>query len=188
MYNYMKDSDFLESVHNEDFKAIKSIIVTRVIKAYNWNKEKIDEVIIYANKNGNFNFEEHIDYDRSGIEIGTREEYNFEIGRLNDNFSKERYLKILKMAKELNLIRKEEAEIKEKIDDEKQKDKKSYKTSDSKKNKVEKEKKSGEVKSYLKEKKYNPKERDYVKKKYWSVIVGIIVIAIIYLVIKVMEN
>lgn len=112
MYNYMGDTDFLKGIEEKDFKVIKSIIVTRVIKACNWNKEKIDEVINYAMKKCNFSFEEHIDYNKSGIKIGTREEYNFEIGKLNDNFSKERYLKILRMAKTLKLIREEKVETK----------------------------------------------------------------------------
>lgn len=112
MYMFkVEDKDFIEKVNSKNIKAVKDIIVREIIKKHNWDKNKIDMEIEYAIENEAFEFEEHREFDKSGIKSETKDEYLFELGRLYDNFSKERYNKVLNLAKKLGMIKKEEEKI-----------------------------------------------------------------------------
>ncbi|MGL5357197.1 MAG: hypothetical protein ACRCZ9_00225 [Fusobacteriaceae bacterium] len=100
--NYKNDKIFMESVKNDDIFAIKSDL-EGLISTLEGNKIKCDEAIEYAIKNSSFNWEEDDGlYFGEGYET-TIEKYSYEKGRLVQNFTKERYFKVLDLYKQYKI-------------------------------------------------------------------------------------
>lgn len=85
---------FMEAIKVNDIFSIKSDL-EGFIPEFKGNKILCDEVVEFAIKNSSFNWEEEdgLSVDTSNMNI--RDKYNYEKGRLVQNFTKERYLKVL---------------------------------------------------------------------------------------------
>lgn len=92
--NYTDCKGFMKIVKENDVFAIKSEL-EGLISLFKGEKEKCDQAIEYAIKNSSFNWEKD-DGISSGINLnGARQNYIYEKGRLVQNFTMERYLKVL---------------------------------------------------------------------------------------------
>lgn len=97
--NYKNDKSFLESVERNDVFAIKSDL-EGLIPLFKGDKFRCDEAVEYAINNSSFNWE-----NDDGLYFGEdaktiKEKYSYEKERLVQNFTKERYLKVLELYKE----------------------------------------------------------------------------------------
>lgn len=115
--SYRDDANFLKFVSENRVFAIKSNLEGLIVKLKG-NKEKCDEAVQYAIDNSDFNWEKDDGFDiGKKPEINKREEYFYEKGRLVQNFTKERYEKVIELYKEFlkeNEIRVENEEKKTK--------------------------------------------------------------------------
>lgn len=97
--NYTDVKVFMESIKNNDVFAIKSDLEGLIV-LFKGDKVKCDEAVEYALKNSSFNWEED-DGIFFGEELNTvKDIYCYEKGRLVQNFTKARYLKVLELYKE----------------------------------------------------------------------------------------
>lgn len=100
MKNFKENKYFMDLIQkNNDILAIKSALENFIVE-YKGNKELCDEVIRYTINNTDFRWEED---DKRSVnrQFSTRkEEYYFEKERLVQNFTKERYEKVLILYKE----------------------------------------------------------------------------------------
>lgn len=117
--NFKEDKFFIDTLKRNDVLEIKSLL-EEFISYCKGDKKLCDEVIEYAIKNSSFDWEDDDGVEKS-IKLKTKkEEYYFEKGRLVQNFTKERYEKVLELYKEYNKIRlveekKEESVVKTKV-------------------------------------------------------------------------
>ena len=91
---------FKDAVDKKDKFAVKSVLASMVAHT-NGDKRKLDEAIHYAMSKDAFEWEKH-DETFAGVVIKSdwktvKEEFNFERERLPQNFSKERYARVLKL-------------------------------------------------------------------------------------------
>lgn len=100
MYSYEKNELFLEKVQNQEKFSVKSILVD-MIQRTKGNGKELEEAISYAIGKGAFQWEED-DKDNMSMKFTNKtDEYDFEMGRLSQNFSKERYNKIIELCKDI---------------------------------------------------------------------------------------
>lgn len=90
---------FMDAIKENDIFSIKSDLEGYIVK-YKGDKRKCDEVVEYAIKNSSFNWESD-----DGIFLGDKkttisEEYFYEKERLVQNFTKERYLRVINLYNE----------------------------------------------------------------------------------------
>lgn len=110
--SYKDDTKFLEVVKSNDVFAIKSDL-EGMIATFKGNKVKIDEAIQYAIDNSDFDWEVDNGSKPPQKFNTTRELYNYEKGTLVQNFSKERYERVLKLYKEHRMDESNKNTIKE---------------------------------------------------------------------------
>lgn len=94
--DFKKNKLFMDAIKENDISSIKSDLEGYIVK-YKGDKRKCDEVVEYAIKNSSFNWESD-----DGIFLGDKkttisEEYFYEKGRLAQNFTKERYLRVINL-------------------------------------------------------------------------------------------
>lgn len=109
--NYTDDKGFMNAVKENNIFAIKSEL-EGLIPLFKGEKEKCDQAVEYAIKNSSFNWETDDGVFSSRELKGARQNYIYEKGRLVQNFTKERYLKVLTLYIE---YRREENQKKENI-------------------------------------------------------------------------
>ncbi len=168
--DYKDNAAFLTSVKENNIFKIKSNL-EGLIPAFKGDRIKCDEAIEYARKNSSFDWEID-DGVNFGEDLTTIEDrYNYEKGRLVQNFTKERYEKVLKLYKEyiITLNKNENIKVNENS------------------NTVKEEKKEESTpKSYNRKKvvkkKYSQEDDDLIKKR---IIVGLVILVIIYLLLKI---
>lgn len=90
---------FMDAIKENDIFSIKSDLEGYIVK-YKGDQRKCDEVVEYAIKNSSFNWETD-----DGIFLGDKkttisEEYFYEKERLVQNFTKERYLRVINLYNE----------------------------------------------------------------------------------------
>lgn len=100
MYNYEKNELFLKSIEEKEIFSVKSLLVDMIQRTKGKRKE-LDEAISYAIAKEAFQWEEDDKDDMSMKFTNKTDEYDFEMGRLSQNFSKERYNKIIELCKEI---------------------------------------------------------------------------------------
>lgn len=110
--DYRDAKVFMESIRKNDVFAIKSDLEGLII-LFKGDKIKCDEAVEYAINNSSFNWEKD-----DGIFFGeglvtAKEKYFYEKERLVQNFTKERYLKVLELYKEYDKKEKEKEILKE---------------------------------------------------------------------------
>ncbi|MGL6168550.1 MAG: hypothetical protein ACRC0Y_09710 [Fusobacteriaceae bacterium] len=96
--DYKSAKVFMESVKNDDVFSIKSDLEGLII-LFKGDKSKCDEAIEYAINNSSFDWEKDDGLFFSEESKTTIQKYCFEKGRLVQNFTKERYLKVLELYK-----------------------------------------------------------------------------------------
>lgn len=97
--DYRSDKGFMKAVEENDVFAIKSEL-EGLIPLFKGEKIKCDQAIEYARKNSSFDWE-----NDDGVFFGeglktTRQNYIYEKGRLVQNFTEDRYLKVLSLYRE----------------------------------------------------------------------------------------
>ena len=168
--DYKDNAAFLTSVKENNIFKIKSNL-EGLIPAFKGDRIKCDEAIEYARKNSSFDWEID-DGVNFGEDLTTIEDrYNYEKGRLVQNFTKERYEKVLKLYKEYIITFHKNENMKV----------------DKNTNTVKEEKKEDSTsKSYSRKKvvkkKYSQEDDELIKKR---IIVGLVVLVIIYLLLKI---
>ncbi len=150
MESFKENKYFINLIQkNDDIFAIKSALEGFIIH-YRGNKKLCDAVIKYAMENSSFKWEE--DDKRSSYRqfSNKKEEYYFEKERLVQNFTKERYEKVLILCREYLKIREEEtAEKRESISNRNEKIKESRKVKETPKQSLIGKRKSSENKTTL---------------------------------------
>lgn len=150
MESFKENKYFINLIQkNDDIFAIKSALEGFIIH-YRGNKKLCDAVIKYAMENSSFKWEE--DDKRSSYRqfSNKKEEYYFEKERLVQNFTKERYEKVLILCREYLKIREEEtAEKRESISNRNEKIKESRKVKETPKQSLRGKRKSSENKTTL---------------------------------------
>lgn len=85
---------FMEAIKNNDIFSIKSDL-EGFIPEFKGNKNLCDEVVEFAIKNSSFDWEEDDGISINTSSMNIKDRYNYEKGRLVQNFTKQRYLKVL---------------------------------------------------------------------------------------------
>ena len=120
--DFKENKFFMEMIRKNDVFGIKSTLESFIVY-YKADRELCDGVIEYAIKNSSFKWEEDDGLHYNGSFINKEKEYYFEKERLVQNFTKERYEKVLELYKEYNKIKvveeKEESLVKTKVVDSK---------------------------------------------------------------------
>lgn len=151
MESFKENKYFINLIQkNDDIFAIKSALEGFIIH-YRGNKKLCDAVIKYAMENSSFKWEE--DDKRSSYRqfSNKKDEYYFEKERLVQNFTKERYEKVLILCREYLKIREEEIaeEKRESISNRNEKIKESRKVKETPKQSLRGKRKSSENKTTL---------------------------------------
>jgi len=100
MYSYKKNNFFLKKVEGKECFAVKSILVD-MIQRTRGNEDELKNAIEYAIRNRAFQWEVDDNDDASMSFNDSLEKYNFFKEKLVQNFSKERYSKVIKLCKEV---------------------------------------------------------------------------------------
>ncbi|MGL5592643.1 MAG: hypothetical protein ACRDDH_01700 [Cetobacterium sp.] len=85
---------FMEAIKKNDIFSIKSDL-EGFIPEFKGNKILCDEVVDFAIKNSSFNWEKDDGISINTSNMSIKDRYNYEKGRLVQNFSQERYLRVL---------------------------------------------------------------------------------------------
>lgn len=85
---------FMEAIKKNDIFSIKSDL-EGFIPEFKGNKILCDEVVDFAIKNSSFNWEKDDGVNINTSNMSIKDRYNYEKGRLVQNFSQERYLRVL---------------------------------------------------------------------------------------------
>lgn len=99
--NYRDAKIFMKSIEKNDVFAIKSDLEGLIV-LFKGDKIKCDEAVEYAINNSSFNWEDDDKIFFGEGLVTAKERYSYEKERLVQNFTKERYLKVLELYKEYN--------------------------------------------------------------------------------------
>lgn len=98
--SYIDHILFLENVNSKNFFAVKSNL-EGMIRLFKGERSKVDLAINYAIENNAFYWESDIGYSLKNNYSNAKEEYDDEKERLVQNFTKERYERVLKLYNKL---------------------------------------------------------------------------------------
>lgn len=99
--DYRDAKIFMKSIEKNDVFAIKSDLEGLIV-LFKGDKIKCDEAVEYAINNSSFNWEDDDKIFFGEGLVTAKERYSYEKERLVQNFTKERYLKVLELYKEYN--------------------------------------------------------------------------------------
>lgn len=96
--NFRDNEFFIKKVNEKDLFSVKSSLVNMLKRT---NRAELESAIRYAEGNKAFNWEADDGYTSANKWNTLKEEYNFEKERLVQNFSKERYGKVLNLLEQI---------------------------------------------------------------------------------------